>query len=656
MLSPWGMEQLREKLLLAERWDQGDPPKLPSGEYKVAESREEVISWLLRYESKPLVFDIEGQGDPSILHPTASDVICVGLHGGDETLIVPRRVLGAPDRHRKPGETLREFPEMWDALARTLLVAHNAKFDAIVLGQWLSGGVLNPLPTYRDTMLMYYVLSPAVPHKELKLTLMCERMFGAEDWSVPDYSDMWGYSEAELFTYCAKDVQYEWMVFEELHERVQGNPDRRKTMELVVQPFTELTTEAEPNGVCFDYDYVMGEAIPAKRREKERTLIELQQIADAYTPEGGWPRKKDEARSVKGKPVWKTDFNPSSWQQVKHVLAARGTEAVSTDEKTLAPLAEKGDQFAKSLLEYRGVTKELGTYLESALSRNEAAQHPFGDNRIFPSYNVFGTLTGRLSSSGPNIQNQPKTKEMRRMYVASTPERVVMQADYSQAELRVMAALANDDWLLGIFANPDLDIFDEMMPGAFPDREFIKGTEEADFMRRSLKTVVYGLAYDRQAAAIAIELGMTVRQAKALMDNFLSSADDLAELRREIRKKAHQPNGLVTRFGRYFQHEVITPANKASVERSALSFLPQSSASDCCLVSAIRLRDWIKKNHKDWTFFALVHDAINLDVPKEEGQEASEVTRKIMCETAAEFFPEVAWKAEGDWGWSWDKT
>lgn len=650
------MEWLREKLLLAEAYDQGRPPVQPTGGHKVAGSRTQVLAWLKRYEGKPLVFDIEGQGNPEVLHPTAVDVICVGLHGGDDTLIVPRKILGAPARHRQFMETMGAFPQMWEALAKCKLVAHNIKFDATVLGQWLMGGELKPLPTFRDTMLMYYVLSPAVGHRDLKLTLMAERMFGAEDWSVPDYTDMWGYSEDELFTYCAKDVQYEWMVYEELEPRIQSSPERLMTTELLVRPFTDLAAEAEQYGVNFDHEYVTKELIPTMRRERESTLIDLQQHADGFAPEDGWPKKRDEARSVKGKPVWRRDFNPSSWQQVQHVLHSQGIKVKSTDEATLGPLAKRGNDFCAKLLDYRGVTKNLGTYVESALTKNERAQHPFGDHRVFPTYNIFGTLSGRLSSSGTNIQNQPKTKQMRRMYTASEIGRLLMQADYSQAELRIMAALSEDDWLIGIFADPTVDIFDEMMPSSFPDREFIKGTEEAGFMRRSLKTVVYGLAYDRQAPAIALELGMPVKQAANLINNFLSSANELAEFRQWIKRQVHKPMGLVTRFGRYFQHEVITPNNRGAVERSGLSFLPQSSSSDCCLLAAIRLREWIKENDKDWRFFALVHDAINLDVPEEEAPEASEVTKRIMCETAAEFFPEVAWKAEGDWGWSWDKT
>jgi DNA polymerase-1 len=237
----------------------------------------------------------------------------------------------------------------------------------------------------------------------------------------------------------------------------------------------------------------------------------------------------------------------------------------------------------------------------------------------------------------------------------AAPGYVLMQADYSQAELRVMAALGNDVWLIDIFADPTVDVFEQMLPMAFPHR-VPRNAEEKKEMRALLKGVIYGLAFGRQAKAIAHALGMHPAEAQRIIDNFLGAATGLAGWRESVFKRLHSGEGLRTRHGRYFQNDVITPRNKAAVERSALSFEPQSSASDCCVLAAIELFQWIEDNKKPWFLMALVHDSITLDVPEDQAEEASEVTRAMLVKHGQAVFPEVVFAADGGWGKTWDQT
>lgn len=599
------------------------------------------------------MIDLEGQGNPAVLHPHKMDVICLGLYDGEEAVIIPRRVLGVPEHLKRTHEADEiMFPALWDALAQCLLIGHNIGFDTTVMGYWLKGGI-NPLPTHRDTMAMAYALWPATKRQELSLSKLVERHFGWADWSMSDYSNMWAYSEDELFTYCIKDVVGTWHLHELLSARLAQTDGPRNVVEKILMPFIEMTTYVEPEGVTFDRRYVEEELIPAYTKQQAHHLAEAQRLADRFEPEGGWPKRKDEENSKPRKPKYIKAFNPGSPKQVAHVLASAGFEVKGTSVKALEEI--KHLPFVQHLLGYRDCVKSLGTYLNGALTRCDESEHPYDNDRIFPSYNGFDTITGRLSSSGPNIQNQPKKDMFRRMYVAKTPGRLIVQSDYSQAELRVMAAVAQDAYLLGIFADETVDFFDMLMPSAFPTLNITRDHPDYESYRGYLKRVIYGLMYGRGAKAIALELKVSVELAQGIMDNFLSAAHSLADWREDVKRTIHSGRVLTTRYGRYFQQDLITNRNNAMVERSALSFTPQSSASDTCLLAAIQLHRWIRAEGRDWTFQALVHDAINLDVPEAEAEEASQVCTRIMSEVGQRHFPEVRWAADSKIGPSWAK-
>lgn len=581
------------------------------------------------------------------------DVICLGLYDGTESVMIPRRVLGAPERLKKAHEVdAAQFPELWDALAQCLLVGHNVGFDTMVMGWWLKGPKA-PLPAYRDTMAMMYALWPATKRSDQKLELLGKRFFGWDAWSLSDYSDMWGYSEDTLFSYCAKDLVATWYIHELLEARLIEDEDATSVLTKILMPFVNMTAYVEPQGVTFDRAYVVDQLIPAYEAEQAAHLAALVKLADPFEPKDGWPKRKCPERSEFRKPFYISQFNPGSPKQVAHVLASAGFPTKGTDEKSLEPI--KTLPFVEHLLGYRDCSKSLGTYLRGALDRCDAAQHPYDNDRIFPGYNAFDTITGRLSSSGPNIQNQPKKDKFRRMYVAKAPGRVIVQSDYSQAELRVMAAVANDAYLLAIFADPTVDFFDMLMPSAFPDMDITRDHPDYESYRGYLKRVIYGLMYGRGARAIALELKIAVPLAQGIMDNFLGAAKGLADYRADVINIVHSPQVLRTRYGRYFQQDLITNRNMASVERSALSFIPQSSASDTCLLSALELHQWILDHEKDWSFQALVHDAINLDVPEGEAEEAAHICTTIMSEVGQRHFPEVRWAAESLTGPSWAK-
>lgn len=203
---------------------------------------------------------------------------------------------------------------------------------------------------------------------------------------------------------------------------------------------------------------------------------------------------------------------------------------------------------------------------------------------------------------------------------------VLINADLSQAELRCMALFSNDAWMIDALQEGRGDFFDTyMMPVCFPWIEEKYGSVEkfkqfhpvAHKERRTeVKAVQYGLAFGRGAYAIAKALGLPVKDAQKIIDNYLATASNFAQWREDVKEAAITPAKrelLVNPFGRTYQSEIITAKNISAVQREALSFLPQSTSSDICLTTAIRIHPELKA--AGYHIFNVVHDAIMVEGP-----------------------------------------
>lgn len=202
--------------------------------------------------------------------------------------------------------------------------------------------------------------------------------------------------------------------------------------------------------------------------------------------------------------------------------------------------------------------------------------------------------------------------------------RTLINIDLSQAELRVMAILSGDQWLQEALQEGAGDFFDtHMMPVAYPHKvhqygyvHIWKDRDPVDHKecRTACKAVVYGLAFGRQAPAIAEAIGIKTWEAQNIIDSFLGKAYDLRRFREEIMEAARVPSKrdiLINPFGRRYQSEVVTTKNYRNIQREALSFLPQSTSSDIMLATAIRIHPQL--NEAGYTMFNLVHDAMMLE-------------------------------------------
>lgn len=243
----------------------------------------------------------------------------------------------------------------------------------------------------------------------------------------------------------------------------------------------------------------------------------------------------------------------------------------------------------------------------------------------------------------------------------------LLNVDLSQAELRVSAVLSGDKWLRASLQEGGGDFFDQhMLPVAYPGTvarygsvELFKRAEPVEHKetRTSCKGVMYGLAFGRGAQAIAKEIGMKARGAQVIIDNLFETAPEFAQWRDDIMEAAVDPSKrdmLTTVFGRRYQRELITSSKQeAAVKREALAFLPQSTASDICLSTAIRVHPMLKS--AGYRIFNVVHDAIMVEGPDEDadmvGAYIGLELRKTGLEMLGDSVPFLSDYSKGtDWG------
>ncbi len=206
----------------------------------------------------------------------------------------------------------------------------------------------------------------------------------------------------------------------------------------------------------------------------------------------------------------------------------------------------------------------------------------------------------------------------------------LLNVDLSQAELRVMAIMSGDKWMQAALQEDSGDFFDNhFMPVAFPKQFEYHGHSIENWKKASpndhkekrvqTKSIMYGLAFGRGAKAIGIECGLPALEAQKIINTLFTNAPDFLAWRERIARAATDPSDrdfLVNPFGRRYQREVITSAKQeAAVIREALSFLPQSTSSDICLSTAVRIHKTLTEH--DYRIFNVVHDAIMIEGPEE---------------------------------------
>jgi DNA polymerase-1 len=287
---------------------------------------------------------------------------------------------------------------------------------------------------------------------------------------------------------------------------------------------------------------------------------------------------------------------------------------------------EEVEDFVHTLLNHRSEAKAHGTYVKGIAKR-------LYRGRVYSSFNLHTTTTGRLSSRNPNLQNIPRQSKLRRQFVPANDENLFGQVDYSQAELRVLSFLSGDQYFRRIFNDGEIDVFDDLTPILYPAAGTKEETDPAAWkeLRIRIKAFVYGLGYGREHQSIAQEFKISEREALQLKHNFFEVIPEIVAFQEDVKRRVHAGEELITPFGRHRRFSLITKENRKNVENEALAFLPQSTASDMCLQALY----WTRKEIRGLGWIRnIVHDSLLIEAPRNTIEECMAIAERNMIKSA----------------------
>ena len=531
------------------------------------------------------------------LDPFAAELVGVSFSiGPGEAAYLPlaHRYAGAPDQLGVERGVALLKPWLEDASRPKL--GQNLKYDQHVLanlGVRLAGVV-------HDTLLQSYVLESGGRHD---MDALAERHLGLKTITYDEVTGKGAqridFEQVELgraTEYSAEDADITLRLHGALYPRVAADAKLAYVYGSIEMPVREVLFRMERNGVLID-----ATRLEAQSRELGQKMLELEQKAYA---EAGQP------------------FNLNSPKQIGEIFFERlklpvvkktPSGAPSTDEDVLEKLA-LDYPLPKTLLEYRSVSKLKSTYTDK-LPRMVNPR----TGRVHTTYGQTTAVTGRLASNDPNLQNIPvRTPEGRRIREAfvAPPGHVILSADYSQIELRIMAHLSADQGLLDAFARGE-DIHRATAAEIFgrspPDVTAVE--------RRYAKTINFGLIYGMSAFGLAQQLGLERATAQAYIASYFARYPGVRTYMETTRQLAREQGYVETVFGRRLWLAEIRSSNqarRAGAERAAINAPMQGTAADLIKLAMIAVQGWLERDNLAAKLIMQVHDELVLEVPEGE--------------------------------------
>ena len=590
--------------------------------FEVIESKEQLKDFVnnLLQKAEYIAADIETGG----FKFRSDKLLCMGLSfDGSHVYIIP-------------ADLLQLFTDLGGFDVKGRWIWHNGKFDIKFLRYQLNA----PARVDEDTMLLSYA------NDEIRGIHDLEQV--GTDWlGSPNYKNMLeaylpnkktSYAvipKDVLFDYLAKDVAITFQVFGKLRKIVRSDKNTEKLYTRTLIPASELLARTELNGIEVDQKRVKTNSIELQL-EINRLGLKLNSIAE---------------KAIGQK------INPNSPVQVKKLLfdglklKIRNRIPTSTNVEVLKKLPKH--PAVATLLEYRKQTKAFGTYVKNMPTYLE------DDGRVHATFKLHGTVTGRLASSDPNVQNIPRLARLRDQFVA--PEgKILMETDLNQAELRSLAVLSGDEFLCKIYESEHMSLHDEVAIELFG-----KDFDYEDKMRA--KAVNFGIIYGRTAVSIALEFGISMREAQSWIDTWFKRFPKAHEFIQKCRAAPSRRQSIITTFGRKKRFGVLSNINMRNVLNEASNFPHQSIASDITLHAAMIMtrcgpKDYLKKfpfkRLKDFNckLINLIHDSVLIEVPDDEQtiNEVAKLTVGIMEAVPKVWgLTRIPFKADVDIGKSW---
>ena len=537
---------------------------------------------------------------------------------------------GAPDQ--LPRDEVLQRLRNWLQDDSKKKVGHHLKYDAHILARYdiaLRGMQF-------DSMLESYVLNSVATRHDMDS--VARHYLGRE---TIHYEDVAGkgvkqltFNQIDLATaapYAAEDADITLQLHQTLWKQLGQHAALRRVYEEIEQPLVPILLEMEETGVLVDR-----QMLNTQSGELARKMIELE--ARAHDLAGG-------------------PFNLSSPKQLQEILFEQLELPIirktpkgqpSTAEDVLIELA--GDyELPAVIIDFRSVSKLKSTYTDKLPLQIAAST-----GRIHTSYHQAVAATGRLSSTDPNLQNIPiRTPEGRRIRQAFiAPEgQVLLAADYSQIELRIMAHLSADPGLMNAFAD-EQDVHRATAAEVFG----LSPTDVSDDQRRSAKAINFGLMYGMSAFGLAKQLGITRGEAQEYVDLYFDRYPGVKTYMDDIREKASADGFVETVYGRRLYLPEINARNanrRQYAERTAINAPMQGTAADIIKKAMISVQQWLHDEQPGARMIMQVHDELVFEVDENKVDGVRDRIIDIMSDAATLCVP---LKVDAGIGKNWDEA
>ncbi len=607
----------------------GAPAAALVREYEMVTTEAQLDRWIALINGAALTaLDTE----TTSLEPMTAQLVGISLCcevGKAAYIPVAHRYAGVPEQLSR--DLVLEKLRPWLEDASKPKLGQNMKYDSHIFanqGVTLRGVV-------HDTLLESYVFESHKAHDMDNLALR------HLDYKTIAFADVCGkgasqicFDQVELqmaTDYAAEDADITLRLHQAMIAHVESDAKLNYIYRDIELPTAVALQKIERNGVLID-----SALLATQSGELGARIIELEQ--KAYELAGG-------------------PFNLGSPKQIGEIFFVKlqlpvikktPTGAPSTDEEVLQKLAEDYP-LPKVLLEYRGMAKLKSTYTDKLPKMVNGAT-----GRVHTNYAQAVAVTGRLSSNEPNLQNIPiRTKEGRRIREAfiAPPGSVIVSADYSQIELRIMAHISGDEAMLRAFAD-GVDIHRATAAEIFG----IAPDEVASEQRRYAKVINFGLIYGMSAFGLAGNLGVDRAAAQSYIDKYFARFSGVKQYMDDTRLQAKARGYVETVFGRRLWLPEINSPNgprRQGAERAAINAPMQGTAADLIKLAMVAVQDWLEADKLGSKMIMQVHDELVLEVPESELELVKVKLPALMAGVAALKVPLLA---EVGIGKNWDEA
>ena len=429
--------------------------------------------------------------------------------------------------------------------------------------------------------------------------------------------------------YAAEDADITLRLHQHLWPKLQAEPALEKVLETLEIPLIPVLARMEQAGVLID-----GKLLAQQSSDLAKRMLELE----------------GQAHEAAGQP-----FNLASPKQLQQILFEKLELPVirktpkgqpSTAEDVLRELADKYE-LPKLVLEHRSISKLKSTYTDKL-----PLQINPDTGRIHTSYHQAVAATGRLSSANPNLQNipirTPQGRQIRKAFIAP-PGNLILAADYSQIELRIMAHLSGDEGLLKAF-HDGVDVHRATAGEVFGE-EYEKVSDD---QRRAAKAINFGLMYGMSAFGLGRQLDISRPEAQEYMDTYFSRYPGVQTFMEKTREQAREQGYVETLFGRRLYLPEINASNmmrRQGAERAAINAPMQGTAADIIKIAMINVDAWLQSSVPGARLVMQVHDELVLEVEEAKLDEVRTAVIGHMSDAAELNVPLVV---DTGFGPDWD--